>query len=84
MLFAYFPTLTALKMGQDSVITTFLLVETFVSLKGKRYAIAGGLLALGLYKPQFVYRWSGYFCYTAAGRRYLGVCLRDCCLACSY
>jgi hypothetical protein len=42
MLFAYFPTLTALKMGQDSVITTFLLVETFVSLKRNRYAIAGG------------------------------------------
>jgi Glycosyltransferase family 87 len=54
MLFAYFPTITALKMGQDSVITTLLLVETFVSLKRTRYAIAGGLLALGLYKPQFV------------------------------
>jgi hypothetical protein len=54
MLFAYFPTITALKMGQDSIVTTFLLVETFVSLKNKRYAIAGSLLALGLYKPQFV------------------------------
>jgi hypothetical protein len=61
MLFAYFPTLTALKMGQDSVITTFLLVETFVSLKRKRYAIAGGLLALGLYKPQFVLPLVGIF-----------------------
>ncbi len=54
MLFAYFPTITALKMGQDSIVTTFLLVETFVSLKHKRYAIAGSVLALGLYKPQFV------------------------------
>jgi hypothetical protein len=61
MLFAYFPTLTALKMGQDSVITTFLLVETFVSLKRNRYAIAGGLLALGLYKPQFVLPMLGIF-----------------------
>ena len=61
MLFAYFPTLTALKMGQDSVITTFLLVETFVSLKRNRYAIAGGLLALGLYKPQFVLPMVGIF-----------------------
>ena len=61
MLFAYFPTLTALKMGQDSVITTFLLVETFVSLKRERYAIAGGLLALGLYKPQFVLPMIGIF-----------------------
>ena len=61
MLFAYFPTITALKMGQDSVLTTFLLVETLVSLKRKRYAIAGGLLALGLYKPQFVLPLAGIF-----------------------
>jgi hypothetical protein len=54
MVLAFFPTITALKMGQDSIITTLLLAETFVSLKHKRYAIAGGLLALGLYKPQFV------------------------------
>jgi hypothetical protein len=61
MLFAYFPTITALKMGQDSVITTFLLVETFVSLKRKRYAMAGSLLALGLYKPQLVLPLVGMF-----------------------
>ena len=77
MLFAYFPTITALKMGQDSVITTFLLVETFVSLKRNRYAIAGGLLALGLYKPQFVLpivgifllhrRWSSIFGFLFTG-----------------
>lgn len=77
MLFAYFPTITALKMGQDSVITTFLLVETFVSLKRKRYAIAGSLLALGLYKPQFVLplvgifllhrRWSSIFGFLSTG-----------------
>jgi len=54
MLFAFFPTLTALKMGQDSVLTTYLLVEAFASLKCKAYARAGGVLALGLYKPQFV------------------------------
>jgi hypothetical protein len=53
MVLAYFPTLTTLKMGQDSIITTLLLAETFVSLKHKRYAIAGAVLALGLYKPQF-------------------------------
>jgi Glycosyltransferase family 87 len=54
MVLAFFPTITALKMGQDSLITTLLLAEIFVSLKHKRYAIAGGLLALGFYKPQFV------------------------------
>jgi hypothetical protein len=61
MLFAYFPTLTALKMGQDSIITTLLLVETFISVKRKSYAIAGSLLALGLYKPQFVLPLVGVF-----------------------
>lgn len=54
MLFAYFPTLTALKMGQDSIITCYLLLETFVSLKRRRFAMAGIILGLGLYKPQFV------------------------------
>ena len=61
MLFAFFPTITALKMGQDSAMTTLLLAETFVSLKRRRYAIAGGLLALGLYKPQFVLPLVGIF-----------------------
>jgi hypothetical protein len=54
MLFAFFPTLTTLKMGQDSIITIYLLTETFISLKRGRYGLAGSLLALGLYKPQFV------------------------------
>lgn len=53
MTIGFFPTLTALKMGQDSILTVYLLVETAVSLKRKRYALAGATLALGLYKPQF-------------------------------
>ena len=77
MLLAFFPTVTALKMGQDSLITTLLLAETFVSLKHKRYAIAGGLLAVGLYKPQFVLpllgilfmhrRWASVLGFTSVG-----------------
>jgi hypothetical protein len=61
MVLAYFPTVTALKMGQDSVITTLLLVETYVSLKRGRDVLAGGLLALGLYKPQLVLPLVGVF-----------------------
>jgi len=61
MMFAYFPTLTALKMGQDSVLTTFLLAETYGSLKRRRYALAGALLACGLYKPQLVLPIAGIF-----------------------
>ena len=53
MLFAFFPTLTTLKMGQDSILTIYLLTETFISLKRGRDGLAGSLLALGLYKPQF-------------------------------
>lgn len=52
MMLAFFPTLTALKMGQDSILTTYLLVEAAISLKRRRYAFAGSVLALGLYKPQ--------------------------------
>jgi hypothetical protein len=54
MLFAFFPTLYTLKMGQDSVITTYLLTETFIHLKHRHYGVVGSLLALGLYKPQLV------------------------------
>jgi hypothetical protein len=54
MFFAFFPTLTAFKMGQDSLITTYLLTETFISLKRRCNVLAGCFLALGLYKPQFV------------------------------
>jgi hypothetical protein len=54
ILFAFFPTLTTLKMGQDSILTLYLLTETFISLKRERYGLSGILLALGLYKPQFV------------------------------
>jgi hypothetical protein len=77
MVLAFFPTITALKMGQDSIITTLLFAETFVSLKHKRYAIAGGVLALGLYKPQFVLpllgilvmhgRWTSLFGFLSVG-----------------
>jgi glycosyl transferase family 87 len=77
MLFGFFPTITALKMGQDSILTTFLLVETFVSLKRNHYIRAGGFLALGLYKPQFVLplvgilflrrRWYSVFSFLAGG-----------------
>jgi len=75
MVFAYFPTLTALKMGQDSVITTFLLGEAFVSLKRQRPALAGSLLAFGLYKPQFVLPIAGIFFLHRRWSAVLGFCL---------
>jgi hypothetical protein len=84
MLIAFFPTVTTLKMGQDSVLTTYVLTETLICLKAERYAFAGCWLAVGLYKPQFVLPIAGLlfmqrcrpailgFCVTAAV--ILGVC----------
>ena len=54
LLVSFFPTITAIKWGQDSILSGLLLVEAFGSLKRKRDAIAGGILAVGLYKPQLV------------------------------
>jgi len=61
MLLGFFPALTALKMGQDSILTLYLLTETFISMKRGRYGLAGSVLALGLYKPQFVLPIAGLF-----------------------
>lgn len=52
--FAWFPTMEAFRMGQDSILSTALLLAVFAALKQKRDNLAGFLLALGLYKPQLV------------------------------
>ena len=52
--FAWFPTMEALRMGQDSILSAALLVAVFVAFKRNRDGWAGFLLALGLYKPQLV------------------------------
>ena len=54
LLFAFYPTMIALKMGQDSVLSLLILAGVFVSLKVQRETLAGGILALGLYKPHLV------------------------------
>ena len=51
---AWFPTMETLRLGQDSILSTVLLLAVFVGLKRKRDRLAGFLLALGLYKPQLV------------------------------
>lgn len=53
MFLAFYPTLQNFKMGQDSLLTVYLLTEIFIHLKQRREAWAGCLIALGLYKPQF-------------------------------
>jgi len=51
---AWFPTMEALRLGQDSILSTALLLAVFISLKRKRDGWAGFFLALGLYKPHLV------------------------------
>lgn len=53
-LLAWFPTMEALRMGQDSILSTALLLAVFVALKRQRDGWAGFFLAVGLYKPQLV------------------------------
>jgi hypothetical protein len=54
MLIAFFPTVTAIMYGQDSILSAFLLVGVFAALKQNRHVAAGSILAFGLYKPQLV------------------------------
>ena len=82
MLFAFFPTLTTLKMGQDSIITTYLLVEVFACLKRERYALAGSVLALGLYKPQLVLPIAGILLFQRRWLAMLGFSLTAVLLLC--
>jgi hypothetical protein len=74
---AWFPTMSAFGYGQDSILTTALLLAVFVALKRDRDGLAGFLLALGLYKPQLVLplagallvarRWNSVAAFTATG-----------------
>lgn len=82
-LLAWFPTMEALRLGQDSILSTALLLAVFVALKRKRDGWAGFFLALGLYKPQLVLpmagallvarRWRSVVVFSATGIILVGV-----------
>ena len=57
----WFPTMEALRLGQDSIMSTALLLAVFVALKRQREGWAGFFLALGLYKPQLALPMAGAF-----------------------
>jgi hypothetical protein len=65
---AWFPIMETFRLGQDSILSTALLLAVFVSLKRKRDGLAGLFLALGLYKPQLVLPLAG--CLLVARRWY--------------
>ena len=54
LMLSFYPTWITIKMGQDSAMSLLILVGVFASLKYRRDVAAGGILALGLYKPQLV------------------------------
>ena len=54
MLIAFFPTVTTILYGQDSILSAFLMAGLFYQLKRNRHLAAGSILALGLYKPQLI------------------------------
>ena len=56
---AWFPTMETLRSGQDSIMSTVLLLTVFIKLKRKQEGWAGFYLALGLYKPQLVLPMAG-------------------------
>src|SRR5690242_8785874 len=58
---AWFPTMEALRLGQDSILSAALILAVFTALKRQYDGWAGFFLALGLYKPQLVLPVAGVF-----------------------
>jgi Glycosyltransferase family 87 len=50
----FFPIFVGLLQGQDAILLLFLYVLAFVCLRQRRDVLAGGWLALGLFKPHLV------------------------------
>lgn len=70
---AWFPTMEAFRLGQDSILSAALLLAVFAALKRGADGWAGVFLALGLYKPQLVLPMAGAFL-VARRWRTLAVC----------
>ena len=54
MVFGFYPVLVVILQGQDSILLTFLIGASIVALKKKKERVAGVLLAMASFKPQFV------------------------------
>lgn len=80
LLFAFYPTMIAIKMGQDSVLSLLLLTGVFASLKYRREALAGSILALGLYKPHLVLPLAGLLLASRHWRAAVGFAATGACL----
>ena len=81
LLFAFYPTMIAIKMGQDSVLSLLILSGVFASLKYRREALAGSILALGLYKPHLILPLAGLLLANRHWRAAVGFTATGACLA---
>jgi hypothetical protein len=68
LLLAFYPTMIAIKMGQDSIISLLLLSGVYANLKRHREFLAGVILALGLYKPHLVLPLAGILTFSGYWR----------------
>jgi Glycosyltransferase family 87 len=51
---AFFPIFLTLLQGQDSIVLLLLFTLAYICLKKRRETLAGGLLAVGLFRPQLI------------------------------
>ncbi len=80
LLLSFYPTLATIKMGQDSAMSLLILVAVFAALKQRRDLASGGILALGLYKPQLVLPLTGLFFVTRNWQALFGFMTTGACL----
>jgi Glycosyltransferase family 87 len=81
LLFSFYPTMMALKMGQDSALSLLIFAGVFASLKAQRETLAGSILALGLYKPHLVLPLAGLLLASEHWRGAIGFTATGVCLA---
>jgi hypothetical protein len=73
LLFGLWPPVEfGLKLGQNSLLVWALVLAALIAVQGGRFGLAGGLLALGLVKPQVAFLYVGGVAIWAARERRLG------------
>jgi hypothetical protein len=81
LMLSFYPAWITIKMGQDSAMSLLILVGVFASLKYERDVAAGGILALGLYKPQLVLPLAGILLMSRNWPTLIGFAATAACLA---
>jgi hypothetical protein len=80
LVLSFYPSVMAIKMGQDSAMSLLIMVAVFASLKYRRDVAAGAILALGLYKPQLSLPLAGFLLVSGNWRAIRGFATMGVCL----